>query len=165
MPHLIIVEGSVDKAIVQKIARKLGVKVKTLLMRGNDPDKAIRLINAKLSTEDYSKVIVLKDQHQDPEDKVRECLNNIVSSVQYPRTYPIIVKKAIEAWILASMGITNSENIDDPATYLDQIMKRKGKRYIKSPENVGELVENMNLQQAMKYSHTLRQFIEVLKDP
>jgi len=165
MTHLIIVEGITDKGVIQKIAEKLGIKTKILLMRGNRPNKAIRLANAELNTRKYTKVIILKDQHQQPENEIHKKLNTIAKNIQHPKTYTILVKKAIEAWILAGLGINNPENINDPTTQLDHILRQKGKRYIKSLKTAKTLTENLDLQQASQHSQTLKQFIQTLKDP
>ena len=165
MTHLVIVEGITDKGVVQEIAKKIKTPVEILIMRGNNPNKAIRLIKAKLTVEKYNKVIVLKDLHQQPEDKIREKLNKIANSIDNTKVHGIIVRKAIEAWILAGIGETNPENIDKPEELLDHIMRLKGRRYIKSLRTAKELTRNIDLQKAIKNSQTLRQLIEILKDP
>ncbi len=81
MTYLIVVEGITDKGVVQKITEKLNVKAEILLMRGNRPSKASRLVNAKLVVKNYSKVMVLKDQHEHPEDKVLEKLTEITRNI------------------------------------------------------------------------------------
>ena len=165
MTYLIIVEGITDKGVVQKITEKLNVKAEILLMRGNRPSKASHLVNAKLVVKNYSKVMVLKDQHEHPEDKILEKLTEITRNVQHPKTYPIMVKKAIEAWILAGMGVPNPENIDNPEEHLDHILQLQGKRYVKTLKTAKKLAENINPQQASQHSNTLKQFIKALKDP
>ena len=164
MSHLILVEGTTDKAVVKGIAEKLGINVKIRIMRGDRPEKAIRLANAELTTEKYSKVIILKDQHEHPQNIIKQKLNKVTANIKHVKTYPFIVKKSIEAWILAGMGIANPENIDDPETYLDHILMKRGKRYIKIPKMVNELVKNIDLQKAQHQSHTLKQFTKVLKE-
>ena len=134
-------------------------------MDGNKPDKAIRLANAALAGEEYSKIIVLKDQHQHSEDKILQTLDKIVGGIQYSKTYPIMIRKAIEAWILAGMGISNAENLDKPDEYLDRVLRRRDGEYIKSLSMAKKLIENIDLQQACQNSSTLKQFIEILKDP
>jgi len=165
MKHLIIVEGVTDKGIVQKIAEKLGIHAKILLMRGNRQDKAVRLANSALAGEEYSKIIVLKDQHQHSENKILQTLDKIVGSIEHSKTYPIMVRKAIEAWILAGMGISNAESLDKPDEYLDRILRKRDREYIKSLSTAKKLIENIDLQQACRNSSTLKQFIEILKDP
>jgi len=163
MKHLIVVEGFTDKPVIEEIARKVGVEVEILVMRGNNPDKAVRLVNSKLGIEEYSKVIILKDEHRLPRKIINDFINKIKTRIQHERKYPMIVRKSIESWILACMGITNPENIDDPEEYLDHILRRQGKRYIKSPGIVRRLVKHINPQEAAQHSNTLKQFIETLK--
>lgn len=88
-----------------------------------------------------------------------------MSDTRHPNTYTIVVRKAIEAWILAGMGIPNAEDIDDPDKYLDNILRREGKIYVKSFSAARKLVDEMNLQQATQNSRSLSQFIKALRDP
>jgi len=151
--------------VVQEIAGMIGVKVKVLIARGNRPRKMAQLINAEPS-EKYSKAIILKDQHRLSENKVNELLSRAIKEVKHPRKYSVMVKKSIESWILAGMGIRNAENIDDPETYLDNVMASQGRRYIKSAGFVKNIMKrNFNLEQAIRNSQTLKYFINVLRDP
>lgn len=162
--HLIIVEGDTDKAVVEEIAKKIKVRVKVLKMRGNNPDKAARLANSMLSVEDYCKVIILKDEHKHPRETIDKLISRMLEEIQHEKKHPITVKKSIEAWILAGMGVANPENIDDPVEHLDHILRKQGKRYIKSPETARRLARHIDLQKAAQHSNTLKQFIETLKD-
>ncbi len=162
---LVLVEGITDKGVIDAIGEKLGIQVKTLLMRGNNPSKAIRIIKARLVEKEYDKVIILKDLHKLPENKVMEHLNKIAKNVQELKVQGIIVRKAIESWILAGMGVNNPEEIDDPAETLNTYMMRRGKRYIKSYKAAKELVMEINLEKAAKTAKSLNSFIETLKDP
>jgi len=75
----------------------------------------------------------------------------------------IPVKRAIEAWILAGKCVRNAEEIMDPAEYLDRMMRKDGKRHIKSRSLAKKLALEMDLEKAVKYSPTLRAFIESLR--
>ena len=165
MRYLIVVEGISDKGVVQEIAHRLGIRIEVLVMRGNNPNKASRIVKAKLVVKSYDKIIVLKDLHRYSEHTLQNLLNEILSKIDHPHKYAIIVRKAIEAWILAGMGVINAETIDDPAMYLDQIMKRRAKNYVKSLTLAKILAESIDLNKAMSNASSLRQFIEALQDP
>ena len=166
MTYLVVVEGESDEGFVHGLAEVLGVKVKVLKMRGNRPDKAIRLVRAELVNQSYSKVVVLKDQHKSREDTVLKKLQEIEAGIRHPRTYTIMVRRAVEAWILAGMNISNAESIDKPDDYLDTMLRREGKGgYVKSFWKAKQLAKEINLQAAQNHSPTLRQFINALQDP
>jgi len=166
MTCLVVVEGESDRGFVKGLAERLGLKVEVLKMRGNRPDKAVRLVKAALEAQNYSKVIVLKDQHESREEAVREKLQKIKNGVRDKRVHAIMVKRAVEAWMLAGMGERSAESIEKPDDYLDTVLKQRGKgSYIKSFEKARQLVEEIDLQVAQKLSHTLREFIDRLRDP
>ncbi|HIP65077.1 MAG TPA: hypothetical protein EYH08_00930 [Pyrodictium sp.] len=116
-----------------------------------------------MSVEDYCKVIILKDEHKHPRETIDKLISRILEEIQHEKKHPITVKKSIEAWILAGMRVSNPENIDDPVEHLDHILRKQGKRYIKSPEAARRLTRHMDLQKAIRYSTALKQFVEVLK--
>jgi len=166
MTCLVVAEGESDEGFVKGLAKKLGVEVKVLKTRGNRPDKAIRTVKAALAAQDYSKVVVLKDQHESSEEAVRKKLQIIIAGVQHKHVYAVIVKRAVEAWILAGMGIHGAESIEKPDDYLDTVLKQRGRgSYIKSFEKTRQLAEEIDLQVAQKLSPTLREFIDRLRDP
>jgi len=166
MTCLVVVEGESDEGFVIGLAERLGLKVRVLKMRGNRPDKAIRIVKAALAAQNYSKVIVLKDQHESSEEAVREKLQVIVTGIQHKHVHAIIVKRAIAAWILAGMDIHNAESIKKPDDYLNTILKQRGRgNYIKSFQKARQLVKEIDLQVAQKLSSTLREFVDRLRDP
>jgi len=166
MTCLVVVEGESDKGFVEGLAEKLSLEVRVLKMRGNRPNKAIRIVKAALAAQNYSKVIVLKDQHESGEEAVREKLQVIVTGIQHKHVHAIIVKRAIEAWILAGMDIHSAESIEKPDDYLDTILKQRGRgNYIKSSEKARQLAKEIDLQVAQKLSPTLKEFIGSLRDP
>ena len=165
MTHLVIVEGISDRGVVEGLAERLGVKVKVLLMRGNRPRKVSRMVNAALSTDAYDKVIILKDTHKLPEGKVRELSDRAVKEVDHERKYVVIVKKSIESWILAGIGVSKAEEVDEPDKYLNTLLSRAGRRYIKSEELARKLISEVDLSRAQRNSESLREFMELLKDP
>ena len=133
MTCLVVVVGESDEGFVYGLAKVLGVKVKVLKMRSNRPNKAIRLVRAELVNRSYSKVVVLKDQHRSREDAVLKKLQEIEARIRHPRIYTIMVRRAVEAWILAGMNVSNAESIDEPDAYLDIMLRREGKgSYVKS---------------------------------
>jgi len=166
MEHLVVVEGESDKGFVYGLAERLGVKVKVLKMRGNRPDKVVRIVRAELANQKYSKVIVLKDQHDTSEDVVRRKLQEIKAQIKGHRIHTIMVRRAIEAWMLAGMGISNAESIEKPDEYLNILFRREGRGgYVKSFQKAKQLAKKIKLQEAKNYSPTLKQFIDTLQDP
>ena len=165
MQHLILVEGQSDKGVVQKITEKLNVKAKILLMRGNKPKKAIRLIKAELTRKAYSKIIILKDLHKYSQKVIKENLSSIIKNINHKNIRGIAIKRSIESWLLAGMGIKNAENILNPESYLSNLLRKQGKQYIKSLRTAKTLTSNINLKQAIQNSKTLKQFTEIIKDP
>ena len=164
MTCLVIVEGSSDVGVVEGIAEKIKCAVKCRRMRGNRPDKAIRIIKAEAIGGKYEKAIVLKDVHSRSEkdlsgifEKITRALKDTIDIVSIP------VKRSAEAWILAGRCVKNAEEIIDPAEHLDQMMRKDGKRYIKSRSLARKLTSEMDLEKAVKYSPTLRAFIESLR--
>jgi len=82
----------------------------------------------------------------------------------------------MEAWLLADpetiskivkhkVNVGNPEEIKNPATYLDEIMKKCGKRYIKGSEQIYELAKHINIQNATHRSRSLKESLKTLKDP
>ena len=136
-----------------------------MLMRGNRPRKASRMVNAALRTVVYDKVIMLKDTHKLPEGKVRELSEKAIKGMKHEKKYVVIVKKSIESWILAGMGVGGAEKIDEPDEHLDTLLSREGRRYVKSEELARKLISEVDLDKAQKNSETLREFMELLKDP
>jgi len=170
MPVLVVVEGPIDRATVEAIAERENLRVKTLLMRGNNPGKAVRLVKAVSGTEKPSKVVVLKDQHRYPKSIVNRLLKRISSSLHDlgVKVYTIKVRKAIETWLLAGLveREINAEEIDDPVESLNHILiQRFGKRYVKSPDLARSLAKSMDLNKALQRSQTLKTFLEAVKDP
>ena len=173
MSSLVLVEGESDEGFIKGLAERLSLKIKILRMRGNRPDKAVRLIKAVLESQSFSKAIILKDQHGYPEELIQEKLlqigEEISKTIKTDKKcciHGIIVKKAIEAWILAGLGVNNPENIDDPDEYLNEILRRRGRGfYIKNREKAKRLAMEIDLNQAIKHSNQLREFIDFLRDP
>ena len=141
---IIAVEGESDKGLVRALLDKLGIHADILLMRGNRPTKIANKIIAR--AEKYidkaikiEKIIVLKDLHTYEERVIRKHLETIERKVkQLARFHGIIVRYAIEAWILAdtsclqkTLGIktrqVDPESIEKPDEYLDSLFMRKNK--------------------------------------
>jgi len=173
MSSLVLVEGESDEGFIKGLAERLSLRIKILKMRGNRPNKAVRLIKAVLESQSFSKAIILKDQHSYPEEliqekllQIREEISKTIKTDRKVFVHGIIVKKAIEAWILAGLGVNNPENIDDPDKYLDEILRRRRRGiYIKSCEKAKHLAMEIDLYQAMKHSNQLKEFIDFLHDP
>jgi len=175
---LILVEGISDKHFLKELAEKLKTNIKIQIMRGNRPNKAIRLVKSILKTQPYNKVIILKDLHRYTEEKVKKQIRKIENAIEKLgfTAKGIIVKKAMEAWLLADpeaiskivkhkVNVGNPEEIENPATYLDEIMKKCGKRYIKGSEQIYKLAKHINIENATHRSRSLKKFLKTLKDP
>lgn len=174
---VIVVEGVSDEGIIDGICDKLFVKRKILLMRGNNPKKAVRLINSIRMRMDFDKIIMLKDLHNYREEFIRNVFENIKNAIYDIAFYGIIVKKEIEAWLLADENIIskyakcdvkikigNPEVIDYPAKFLDDIFRRCGKRYIKSYELGKKLAQLLDLEKAKRKCRSLNEFLNALRD-
>ena len=169
MNVIVIVEGSSDRGAVEAILGKLNIKGKVLRMRGNNPDRAKRLIRSTCAG--GMKAIVLKDLHRLPEDIVSRHLKKIQSEAKGTmcNVQGIIVRKAIEAWILADIEsiatgkkvkIGNPECINEPNKELDRLIG-----YVKNYYRAKELASKIRLNIARKRAKSLDQFLHALKDP
>ena len=169
MNVVVIVEGDSDRGVVKAILEKLNIKGKVLRMRGNNPDRAKRLIKSTCTS--GMKAIVLKDLHRLPEDIVSKHLKKIQSETKETtcNVQGIIVRKAIEAWILADtesivtgkkVKIGNPECIDEPDKELDRLIG-----YVKNYYRAKELASKIRLNIARKRAKSLDQFLCALKDP
>jgi len=175
MEILVLVEGSSDCGVVETFAKKLGRGIEVRVMRGNRKEKIIRLIK---TYKDYDKAIVLKDLHTSKEENIKRILNEIKKNTSELgiKVHGIIVRRAIEAWILSdpeslsrylniNISIGDSEDIIDPANLLDNYLKRINRRYVKNREIAKQLAELVNLNKATMRSRSLKEFIDILKDP
>ncbi|RLG07082.1 MAG: hypothetical protein DRN68_05895 [Thaumarchaeota archaeon] len=165
MACLVIVEGISDMGVVEGIAEKIKRSIDCRRMRGNRPDKIARIIRAEAMRKRYEKAIVLKDVHKRSEEDLARIFNEIRRAVDGIINVDCIpVKRAVEAWILAGRCVRNAEEIMDPDEYLDRMMRKDGKRYIKSRSLARKLALEIDLERAIKYSPTLRAFIDLLRD-
>ncbi len=165
-PCLVLVEGVTDKAVVECVARELGVEVDVKILRGNRPVKAWRLANALTRVRKYGKVVVLKDTHRLGEERATELLTKALNGVRHERKYAVLVKESIESWLLAALGVRNPENLSDPVGKLsDLLLRARGVRYVKSPSIVKSVMTRADLRKAVENSETLKRFTNVLRDP
>ena len=176
---LVLVEGVTEKGAIKSIAKRLGVKIKVVLMRGNRIEKVrgvIRTLGFR-----YDKFIILKDLHKYPEKTIIERYNRIRRTINadlYERVKLVIVKYAIEAWFLADTdavsrvfncrrlrAIRDPESIEDPAEELNNMLKREGKLYYKA-ENIAErIMKEADLEVISKKAASFREFLNCLTDP
>lgn len=179
---IIAVEGPSDRGVVKALLDRLNMHADIILMRGNRPRKIASKIVAKAHSLvsrglGIDKIIVLKDLHNYEEELVMNHLETIKQRVQQIGRYNgIIVRYAIESWILAdisclkkTLGIStrqiDPESIRNPDKYLDALFMRKNKRYIKSEKLIYRLANNIDLNIATRNSNSLRRFIQALRDP
>jgi hypothetical protein len=148
---LVIVEGPTDKAFLENLCRRLKFPCKVLIMRGNRPEKAARLIR----TFNARKKFVLKDLH---------CLNpdfveRIKNELRRLDAHVVPVRHSVEAWILAGLGMRSAENLMDP----EEELKRRG--IMKTPGKYGQLAGGIDIDLAMKYSSSFSEFLTKMRDP
>jgi len=162
----IIVEGVSDKGFIEGIADRLKITCRVRLMRGNRPNKAIRLIKSVSVLRDINKIIFLKDLHTQDENKIRDKIRRIMEEIgEINKVYPIVVKKSIESWVLAGLyNKRDAEKIADPIRELNTLLMREGRYYIKSYDFSRRLAEMIDLNKAMRNSHSFRKFINFLKN-
>ena len=162
----IIVEGVSDRGFIEGIADRLKIACRVRLMRGNRPNKAVRLIKSVSVLRDINKIIFLKDLHAQDENKIRDKIRGIMEEVgEINKVYPIVVKKSIESWILAGLyNKRDAEKIADPIRELNTLLMREGRYYIKSYDFSRRLAEMIDLNKAMRNSHSFRKFINLLKN-
>lgn len=179
---IIAVEGKSDKGVIEALLYRLEKKAKILVMRGNRPTKIVRIIKAKIvgcinEGIRIEKIIVLKDIHKYKESTVRRHLETIEQHIRgIAKFYGIIIRYAIESWILADVGCLRKtlgiftrqidpESVEEPDKYLDNLLMKKNRRYIKSRRQLYEIAKNIDIEVAIKNSKSLQEFIQALKDP
>ena len=162
----IIVEGVSDRGFIEGIADRLKITCRVRLMRGNRPNKAVRLIKSVSVLRDINKIIFLKDLHAQDENKIRDKIRGIMEEIgEINKVYPIVVKKSIESWVLAGLyNKRDAEKIADPIRELNTLLMREGRYYIKSYDFSRRLAEMIDLNKAMRNSHSFRKFINLLKN-
>jgi len=176
---MVIVEGESDAGVVEAIFSKLprkgrGPGLEVYLMSGNRLKKVPNVIRAR--SEKYDGIILLKDLHTLDEGELRSRIERTLSELpEYlsGRVDYVIVRRAIEAWILADPdgleratghrpSVSDPEDILDPAEALDELLKKCGKRYIKSRVFARRLAEPIDLDRASRSSESLAEFISKL---
>ena len=176
---LVLVEGETDFGVVTAIMRRLRSASSTRRMRGNRIEKLLGFIRSSGRT--YDKYIVMKDLHRYKKAKILERFNKLrkqLSGAERKRTKLVIVKKAIESWLLtdpSAIGrafgfkekivINNPEEIANPAEVLDKILRKSGKRYIKGRAIASRIAEELDLKTALKKSKSFENFYRSLQDP
>ncbi len=160
---IVIVEGPSDAGFIEGLARRLEIRCKVLLMRGNRPRKAVRLVKlGHFNTPE--KVVVLKDVHRRSESDVKENLREIVQELG-GIAHGVIVKRSIESWVLAGLGVKNAEDISDPVRELSsRMIRERGMPYLKSKDLLRRLAREIDLDAAARNSQTFKGFLELLQD-
>lgn len=163
---LVVVEGSSDEGFVEGIAERLGIRCKVLLMRGNKPNKAGRIIR---SFSGLRKAIVLKDLHGAGRDvnTLLDRFRDLISQLRSNKieAYLIIVKRSIESWILAGLCVEGAESLPYPEEKLKEVMRRRGEDYVKSKTLLRKLARELDIEKIMKVSNSFKNFIEALRKP
>ena len=136
------------------------------LMGENRLNKAVRLIKSVSVSRDINKIIFLKDFRVQDENKIRDKIRGIMEEIgEINKVYPIVVKKSIESWVLAGLyNKRDAEKIADPIRELNTLLMREGRYYIKSYDFSRRLAEMIDLNKAMRNSHSFRKFINLLKN-
>ena len=135
-------------------------------MGENRLNKAVRLIKSVSVSRDINKIIFLKDFRVQDENKIRDKIRGIMEEIgEINKVYPIVVKKSIESWVLAGLyNKRDAEKIADPIRELNTLLMREGRYYIKSYNFSRRLAEMIDLNKAMRNSHSFRKFINLLKN-
>jgi len=173
---MVIVEGESDAGVVEAIFSKLpregrGLGLEVYFMSGNRLKKVPDVIRAR--SEKYDGIILLKDLHTLDEGELRSRIERTLSELPENlsgRVDYVIVRRSIEAWILADPDgleratghrprVGDPEGILDPAEVLDELLKRCGKRYIKSRFFARRLAESIDLDRASRSSESLAEFV------
>jgi len=154
---LLIVEGPSDSGFVETLCKKLEQSCKVLTMRGNNLDKAKRMLKSM----EFSKAIILKNSH----NHSIEFLNKIKKSIEHfhPNVYVVIVRKCIESWIVSGIECRNAEDSPNPVEDLRYILARKGIEHLKSPHLYRGLGEEIKLE-CTKKAESFVEFLKRLED-
>lgn len=176
---LVLVEGETDYGVVTTLMRRLRSSSKARRMRGNRIEKLLGFINSLGG--DYDKFIIMKDLHRYRRTKILERFNRLrkqLSRAERRRTKLVIVKKAIESWLLADPSaiskafgcrrkivINNPEEVENPVEVLDSILKKSGKRYFKGRAIASKIAEELDPETAAKRSKSFEDFYGCLQDP
>jgi hypothetical protein len=173
---LVLVEGETDIGVVKTILLKLRCAGNARQMRGNRVEKLCGFIDS--NKDDYRRFIVLKDLHRynerDINQRFRE-IRNQLSTSEKSRTALVIVRRAIESWLLAdpeainkAYGFKNKiivndpEEVLNPAEELNRILQRHGKKYIKGMSTASKIAKELDITNAMKKSPSLKAFCEIV---
>jgi len=164
LKRLVIVEGPTDKVFIEELARRLGLEARALMTRGTpSPDAVSRLVEFELRRGKYSKVIVLMDQHNLPENECTRRLEEILEAISHEAKRGVLVKRCLESWILAAHCIcSDPEGLENPVRELRELYRR---RYLKSPEAVRSVAREIDVSHAREKSPTFKQLLEALQDP
>ena len=154
---LVIVEGPSDSGFVEALCERLGQSCKVLVMRGNNPGKAKRMLRSV----EFSKAIVLKDSH----NHSIEFLNKIKKEIEHthPNVYVVIVRKCIESWIVSGIECRNAEDSPNPVEDLRNILAREGVEHVKTEPLYRKLGERVDLQ-CMSKAESFVEFLSKLRD-
>lgn len=145
-------------------------------MRGNDVKKLSSFIKHRYA-DNY---IVCKDLHRYPRDSILSIFNRTMNNIpEYDRDniHLVIVSHALEAWYLADINAINSvfgvnirreiqnpEGIEDPADYLDDLLKKHGKRYRKNPTKAKEMMAQADLPLIRSKCPTFNELMTILEN-
>jgi hypothetical protein len=113
----------------------------------------------------FSKAIVLKDLHRGGVDRasLTDEAARVVSKLEGLKARVIQVRRSIESWILAGLSASSPEDVADPEGELKELIRRRGRHYVKSPEAYRQLAEEVDVGCAMARSKTFRDFVECLE--
>lgn len=163
---LILVEGVTDQAFIRGVAERLNIACKIVVMRGNKPEKAYRILN-KTYRGKFERAIVLKDVHRAGIDRTPlvERLAGRIKQLEEEENIQVCVlpvRGSIEAWILAGLSQTNPEDILDPVEELKKVMWRRGRQYVKSPAFYERLAKEIDIEKALSLSRAFKDFVDLL---
>jgi len=106
------------------------------------------------------------DQHNLPEDERMRRLREILEAIPHEAKRGVLVKRCLESWILAAYCIcSDPEGLEDPLRELRELYRKRGRRYLRSPEAVRSVAREMDISHAREKSLTFKQFLKALQDP
>ena len=172
---LVFVEGDTEEGFLRGLAERLSLRLKVIKMRGNRPDK----LRGWLKVHRPHRCIVLKDLHRRSEEFVEELKRQLarlkieLQLSEEPRV--VLVRRAIEAWFLADEvalkemfgcdvpAIENPEALSDPARKLSELLRARGKEYVKSYWVARKIAEILDIRKVSKKSKSFSEFLRSIK--
>jgi len=159
----VFVEGSSDAGFIEEVCRRLSVKCKAFVLRGNRVEKAVRKARALVDT--YNYILLLKDTHGLAEDTLEKFDKEVSRDLMDLKDKGVVVRvlrvnKSIESWILADLCEENPEDVVDPERRLSE---RIGKIVVKAEKPYRDIARVIDVDHAIAKSQSFNEFVKALK--